>query len=925
MICDDEQRRGEVAPRGRNGLDLVNVGADRRQLFVTFFGDTPDELSANNFRIEGGTRITGITVESVAACSDDDPDTPGQARLTVDRAGDLSTYRLCITGVDGFDQRYRCIDFRFVTGCDDVDCAPPCHCPDEVYPPVDIDYLAKDYASFRQVLLDRLTLTMPAWTERHVPDIGVALVELLAYEGDRLSYRQDAVATEAYLDTARLRTSVRRHARLVDYTVHDGCAARAWVCVEVSAGVTLPAGGFRFAAGAEIFEPVVRQPVTLHEAHNAIELWTWGDRQCCLPAGATTATLVDGTPPAPEAKTERSGRVLHLAAGDVLIFEETTGPRTDAPADRDVTHRQAVRLTSVTPVEDELFGRPLLEVTWAREDALRFDLCVSARGGPDCNHHTVGIARGNVILVEHGDRHTDAVDSPVQPPGEPTCEPSCFGCTDIEGARSEPYPPIDRRFAPQLRSAPVTRHTEFPSPRLVGRAQGHWLRDLPGRTRERLADLLARLEHGPLTDDDTAYLTTLFGPRVLNRVRLAVDPAGAVRTLLARFDMLLAHKLTRLDELIARSCGGDVLTAACEGWEITSSWGQQEGAAIDPAHPAFWGPAAEATAGDPREALPDITVEDPYGETWWPRRDLLDSQPDDLHFVAESDDAGYVRLRFGDGRNGAAFPTLDSPPPPGGPMVTMRYRVGNGTVGNVGAEAINRMLAADVHGAAIIRVRNPLPAAGGVDPESVAEARTRAPVDARLRQLRAVTAADYAALSARPGLQRAAAELAWTGSWYEAQVALDALGLPSAPDWMLDDTRRTLHRYRKIGHDLAVSTAAAVPIDLHLCINVRPGYLAGHIRSALLDTLGSGPGGYFHPDRLTFGTPVRVSGIVAAAAAVPGVRSVTVLTLERLFGPPGTAVDTGVLPIRALEVARLDGDPARPENGRLQLTLVGGR
>ena len=59
---------------------------------------------------------------------------------------------------------------------------------------------------------------MPDWQERHVPDLGIALVEVLAYVGDYLSYYQDAVATEAYLDTARRRISVRRHARLVDYT-----------------------------------------------------------------------------------------------------------------------------------------------------------------------------------------------------------------------------------------------------------------------------------------------------------------------------------------------------------------------------------------------------------------------------------------------------------------------------------------------------------------------------------------------------------------------------------------------------------------------------------------------------------------------------------------------------------------------------------
>ena len=70
---------------------------------------------------------------------------------------------------------------------------------------------------------------MPDWRERNPADLGITLVELLAYAGDQLSYYQDAVATEAYLGTARRRTSVRRHARLVDYPMHDGANARAWL------------------------------------------------------------------------------------------------------------------------------------------------------------------------------------------------------------------------------------------------------------------------------------------------------------------------------------------------------------------------------------------------------------------------------------------------------------------------------------------------------------------------------------------------------------------------------------------------------------------------------------------------------------------------------------------------------------------------
>ncbi len=82
-------------------------------------------------------------------------------------------------------------------------------------------------------MLDRLAVTLPGWQEESPADVGVALVELLAYAGDHLSYYQDAVATEAYLDTARKRTSVRRHALLLDYQMHAGCNARVWACLHV--------------------------------------------------------------------------------------------------------------------------------------------------------------------------------------------------------------------------------------------------------------------------------------------------------------------------------------------------------------------------------------------------------------------------------------------------------------------------------------------------------------------------------------------------------------------------------------------------------------------------------------------------------------------------------------------------------------------
>src|SRR5439155_8650077 len=180
--------------------------------------------------------------------------------------------------------------FSFKVECpNDFDCLPLRPAPAGEQSPPGIDYLAKDYASFRRLMLDRLAFLLPEWTERNPADLGVALVEVLAYAADELSYYQDAVATEAYLGTARRRTSVRRHARLLDYVLHDGVNARAWVCIEVEEGsladgqLPIPAGSLfltgsdgpvvldpaeveiTVAAGAQVFETL--HDFTAHAAH----------------------------------------------------------------------------------------------------------------------------------------------------------------------------------------------------------------------------------------------------------------------------------------------------------------------------------------------------------------------------------------------------------------------------------------------------------------------------------------------------------------------------------------------------------------------------------------------------------------------------------------------------------------------------------
>ncbi|MEU9449270.1 putative baseplate assembly protein [Streptomyces sp. NPDC048277] len=1020
-------RRAKVRAAQLNGVDAVEVSDDGLLLTVTFLGKAPHGLGPENVRIDGGRRVTGITAVDVSVEREEDPELDDRLYVTLDRAGDTSRHRLSLVETDpygrpgtepfrGFDQRYHSAGFSFRP-----DRPTPFDCTEDRADTTDfpaapvVDYTARDYDTIRKLLLDRLALTTPDWAERNPADLGITLVELLAYTGDQISYQQDAVATEAYLDTARRRVSVRRHVKLIDYAMHDGCTARAYVTVRTAGDTTLAPGTFRFASvdvrtldphdrpepgtvidendlgdldergSVEVFEPVVSaDPLELRVAHNAIRLWTWGGEVCALPRGATSATLRDRWQ---DPETCRDRR-LALRPGDLLVLEEVKGPRTGTPGDADPSHRQAVRLTSVTPAVDRIEDQPVLEVTWAADDALRFPLRLTTRGGRDCLPvEDVTLARGNVVLVDHGrSGFRDTATVPPVPAVVAPCDPPAFGCRDREegnaparlinsltdkaesgqalapddvrelfqvvgeaatvragigleraGQRHERvlpgtayaqatalrtllaqsvYPGILPRFRPVLGRAPVVQAVPFPDAAGVAADQAERIAGIPGRVRQRLVELWrsARDRDG-LDDAEIDELAVVFGPKVLERFELRAHPVRALRELLHKSDELLDGKLSRVAVLASRARAGTVLDPHI-AWEIDHSWGPAYAAGLHPDEPVLRGSATAALAQDPRAALPAVRVED-GDQVWQPRRDLLHSAPRDRHVVGELEDDGRLALRFGDGRHGTR--------PTPGARLALRYRLGGGIAGNVGAEAINHLVVqSDGERPPAAAVRNPLPATGGTEPEPVEQVRQLAPLDLRRTRLRAVTAEDYAALASElPGVQRAAAEIRWTGSAQEAHIAIDPYGSAQPAAELLARVEQSLEQYRRIGHDLVVGPARLVPLDIALTVCARPGHQHGQILAELYRVLGSGRGGFFHPDALTFGEPVRLSRLVAVAAAVPGVESVRVTTLRRLFEQDRGEREDGVLRLGPLEIATCDNDPDRPENGLLALSLGG--
>ncbi len=921
LSCRDERRREDVRAASLFGLDYVEVvDAQQLTLNVFFLGKAPESIDAANVVLSGGRRIRDVKIETVRVKRQEDPTLDDYLEIRVDKPGDFSDYTISLVKVengrptnepmDGVDARYSRVRFSFKASCPtDLDCQPQCACPPPRRAQPDIDYLAKDYASFRQLILDRLALTMPAWDETHVPDVGITLVELLAFAGDYLSYFQDAVATEAYLGTARQRISVRRHARLVDYLMHDGCNARAWLTIgtdrdqqfdpaqlffitpypgsPVDRHVLAPADLIGVdRTSYEIFEPLYwngGSQIQILEAHTRIAFYSWGDCECCLAPGATSATLLDSSP-----------RSLQLTVGDILIFEEVLGPKTGNPSDADPTHRQAVRLTKVTPGIDPLYGgpdgTPIVDIEWATEDALRFPLCLSSKQPPpECGClEDVSVARGNVILVDHGASTHEVIGAVPTESTEASCPTCC------EPAVTVVTPGL---FRPELSQAPLSSSVPLPAPC----AAVDLIRQDPRQALPWIS--LAAIPQGLFTFDDLA------------------DPTGLAGSL---------HPPSTADAASLYSQLRQSTVQALTTWDGSL-----------PLPPAL-----------SQALMQDLTA---LLQTWSAKRDLLDSGPGDRDFVVEADNDGFGHLRFGDGASGRQ--------PAARTSFRADYRVGNGIAGNVGAETITYLvMRTETLSGVDLRPRNPLPATGGVDPEPLDDVKLFAPYAFRSRLERAITAADYAAIAAdnerrlasrsaleaeSPAictapftrLQRANAALRWTGSWYTALVALDPAGRETSDAELIDEITLYLEPFRRMGCDLLVNGARYIPLKVSITVCVLPTYLRGHVESAVLDVLSNrvlpdGTLGFFHPDNLSFGDGVYVSRLLAAVQAVAGVQSAMVTELERfeISEPsPGTDQEGEELPINSalslgpFEIAQLDNDPNFPENGVLLLTMRGGR
>ena len=418
------------------GIDFVYVSTDQVTLSVFFYPShtkTPDQILGAILPSQiiisspsGGESVPVVPVTAVAWAA-----LEGRTvlQITTSEPGDFSLYTLQINAANGLiDPFFNNVTFSFKVNCpSELDCAPPVHeCPPDT--PVDfpVNYLARDFFSFQQALIDFASVRYPDWQDRTAADQGMMLLEIMSALGDEFSYFQDRIAREPYLETATQRRSVRRLARLVDYPMHDGLGATTWLDFTVTADGSVPAGtpvwetllrqtqpnvAARKAASRSIFEagngladghvtfipPAKGFNVRL--AANQLLPYSWDAGQTCLPVGATSFHI--GGHHAADLPLE--DLPVNQNPGKWVLLRTS-------PADASITARTwLVRLIQVTDTIDPLYDTPITFLEWETAQATPFEMQYESL-----------VVRGNLVPATSGETRqgTFQID-PQTPPATP--------------------------------------------------------------------------------------------------------------------------------------------------------------------------------------------------------------------------------------------------------------------------------------------------------------------------------------------------------------------------------------------------------------------------------------------------------------------------------------------------------------------------
>lgn len=377
--------------------------------------------------------------------------------LKIAPVGDYSTYLLSTTALGlalpanalplAMDPLLNALPFKFRPGCFNLSCTPAERQPAPRVEP-EIDYLARDYDSLRHVLIAAMMRRVPDWSPTSEADLDQVLIDLIAADADEQADYHDRVLAERAITTARKRVSLARHARLMDYHIHQGNQASTWLALEMAGTAELPAGandefgvwtGPDWSANDALIFALPRESVRwrrrVYAELSTLHAYTWGNSVTALAAGSTEADLT-GALPLSKADAEslrdfflgsHPDQVLGAGDGDVdagvdrLLIQEVLNPETGTPNGARLAQRQVLRLLPLggpvaraEALQDPFTGDWLLRLRWLAEDALQRNFCFVC----DCSGVPVGdvsLFHANLVRVTQGRPRITTFRAPGQP------------------------------------------------------------------------------------------------------------------------------------------------------------------------------------------------------------------------------------------------------------------------------------------------------------------------------------------------------------------------------------------------------------------------------------------------------------------------------------------------------------------------------
>lgn len=748
---------------------------------------------------------------------------------------------------------------------------PGCPCETVVHPrpatnPAGRDaivYRNGDFVSYRHALLSARAgeIALAGWRPSSQLDLGLQMAEWFAYLAEILEFYNDRIANEDYLRTASLDASVRALIRMLGYRPRPGIAATAVIAAMIDgpSPITVKRG-----------YPVASKPGAIGKPQT-FEL----DADTTLAPGGTVAI----EPIPPDLLTTDffscylEGSAPSVRKGDTLLV---VGPEFG-------THPSHAQLRTVAAVEQIRSARGTVSTkvtfaknlpqglvgTWTASGSrvLHSALNVRPWSGPadavitkftthlDSPQRAIAVGDPIVFSNDTNTRITQVTGYSetiwyTNPPGNnPAVPPTALGAVPVPILHSVvAYPALfDAASFDANRAATKIAVRWIDAGRVVAPPVTAVPLDTPPAFARTPAETPRHIETAPVLLDDrdgfgAAAKASSSGSLEATLSFAAVPPSKAVLhvPLRAHFNLL---SLSRGQTVTREILGSGDASAAAQEFVLGKS------------------PLTYVQATVPGSAVPYVsTLRVWVDELEWHEVPSFYGQAKDARvFVTFEDEAAKTHVRFGDGAAGARLPT-------GVNNVVASYRVGSGaTVPDPGALTV--VVRPQPH---LVKLRDPVGAVGGADPDPAAKIRRYAPRSV-LTFNRAVSGDDYETLAAQTaGVARASAVWGWDAVTQRAGVTVYAGDDQNA----VDAARKALASFADPNRPIVVRPAVALPVWIWFTLVVDRDHVADRVMQAVRTALLDPDTGLLGINAVRIGVPLYRSQVYAAILAVAGAQAV---------------------------------------------------